>query len=43
MSWFDWLITIIPLCFVMGLGLYTRKFMLAYQTSSLEDVSAAAT
>ena len=27
MSWFDWLITIIPLCFVMGLGLYTRKFI----------------
>lgn len=27
MSWFDWLITIVPLCFVMGLGLYTRKYV----------------
>ena len=27
MSWYDWLITIVPLCFVMGLGFYTRKFV----------------
>ncbi len=27
MSWYDWLITIVPLCFVMWLGLHTRKYV----------------
>ena len=27
MSWYDWLITIVPLCFVMWLGFHSRKYI----------------
>ncbi len=27
MTWYDWIITLVPLAFVMGLGFYARKFL----------------
>ena len=27
MTWYDWLILILPVCFVMGMGFYTRRFV----------------
>ena len=27
MSWFDWLILVLPVCLVMGMGFYTRRYV----------------
>jgi hypothetical protein len=27
LSWFDWLILVLPVCFVMGMGFYTRRYV----------------
>ena len=39
MSWFDWLILVLPVCFVMGMGFYTRRYVrgMNYGTRAVAD------